>query len=178
MKYMPSNKQLLPYVATGIPDAESEVNLRELAIMLLADCVASEVENSEENAEFYLLRKEFVRPGGEICELFTIAIEEAKIDIESELRAIETSVMRMIFVIDSNLKDNFTFAKMWETDKGVACREILRSVGHGVSFWDDYDPEDFGQSDRPNVGWFESPHNECYDVLTKLVIHIQQQLAA
>ncbi len=153
---------------------KSKVNLRELATMLLADCVASEVES---NDEFCLLRKEFMRPQEDICELFTNAIEEAGIDIDTELLAIETSVMQMICVIDSKLEDNFTFAKMWETDKNAACREILRSVGHGVSFWDDYDPNDFGQSDHPDVGWFESPYSECYTVLTKFVARIQQRLA-
>lgn len=170
---MPSNKQLLQYVATGIPN-EPEVDLRELAIMLLADCVASEVES---NDEFNLLRKEFMRPQQDICELFTNAVEEAGLDIESELVVIETSVIRLIFVIDSKLESGFTFAKMWETDKKAACREILRSVGHDVSFWDDYDPEDFGQSDLPEVGWFESPYYQCNSVLTKFVAHIQQQLA-
>lgn len=96
---------------------------------------------------------------------------------EHHINRIETSVMQMICVIDSKLEDNFTFAKMWETDKNAACREILRSVGHGVSFWDDYDPNDFGQSDHPDVGWFESPYSECYTVLTKFVAHIQQRLA-
>lgn len=171
---MPSNEQLLQYLATGIPNDKSQVDLRELAEMLLADCVASEVAT---NDEFNLLRKEFMRPQSDICKLFATAIEEAGIDIDAELLAIERDAIAMIFAINSKLESGFTFAKMWEINKTAACREIRRSVGHGVSFWDDYNYEDFGQSDHPDVDLFESPHDECYEVLAKLVAHIQQQLS-
>lgn len=170
---MPSNGQLLQYLATGVTNDESQVDLRELAEMLLADCVASEVES---NDEFHLLRKEFMRPQQDICKLFINAVEEAGIDIDTELLAIERDVIAMIIAIDSKLENGFTFAKMWKTDRKAACREILRSVGHGVSFWDDYAPEDFGQPDCPDVGLFESPHSECYEILTKFVAYIHQQL--
>ncbi|MEO8894125.1 MAG: hypothetical protein ABI417_21785, partial [Coleofasciculaceae cyanobacterium] len=58
-----------------------------------------------------------------------------------------------------------------EIDKRAACCEILRCVQYGVSFWDDYDYEDFGQFDLPKVGYFESPYSEAYDVLVKFVNH-------
>jgi len=75
---MPTQEQLLQYCAVGVPDDES-VDLRELAIMLLADAVASEVRDSE----FHCLRKEFLRPQEEICEIFTDATQN--IDIEPEI---------------------------------------------------------------------------------------------
>ena len=175
---MPTNKQLLQYLATGIPDDETEIDLQEIAMMLLADVVASEVENpGEDLVGIELLRKEFVRPQEDICELFADFIEEANIDITSELDAVQASVRQMIRVIDANLKDDFTFEKMWAISRSAACYEILRSVGHGVSFWDDYDYEDFGQLDLPEVGWFESPYNQAYDVITKIVNYIRLQLA-
>jgi len=148
---------------------ETAIDFRSIATMLLADAVVSETENSEDS-EFRSLRERFCQPQQDICDLFAYEISESGIDIDVEVKSVEESIKKMILVIDTGLKD-FTFEEMWETDKSAAHREVLRCVGHGVSFWDDCDPEDFGQSSRPDVGNFESPYGEVYDVLVKLTNH-------
>jgi len=147
---------------------ETAIDFRSIAMMLLADAVVSETENSEDS-EFRSLRERFVQPRQDICELFADEISMSGIDIEIEVQSVEASVKKMILAIDAGLEDAFTFLQMWETDKSAAHREIARCVGMGVSFWDDYDPEDFGQSTHPKVGYFESPYSEAYDVLVKLM---------
>lgn len=146
--------------------SESTIDLREIAIMLLADSTANEVQEPE--SEFHDFETRFNRSQEDVCDLFVC--EMSGIDIETELKSVEESVERMILSVNSNLV-GLTFEEMWKTDEKGARREILRCVGHGVSFWDDYDPQDFGQSDRPRVGYFESPYNEAYDCLVKLVNH-------
>ena len=163
----------LKYLATG--NTESQVDLREIAIMLLANATASEVESPGEDPEFdfsYLLR-EFVRPQEDICETFRATVLDEGIDIESEILAAEAHALKVIESIDANLK-NFTFEEMYETSRAGAYREICRGVGHGISFWDDHDPEDFGQDELPKIGYFESCYDEAYRVLTKLVAHREQ----
>lgn len=163
----------LKYLATG--NTESQVDLREIAIMLLAEATASEVESAYSNDEpFGALHDDFLRSGAEICETFTDTIRDAGIDIEPELREAKVLALRIIKSIDAHLKGEATFEEMYKEFKAGAHREILRGLGHGVSFWDDYRYEDFGQDDLPETGLFESCYDEAHIVLTKLAAHREQ----
>ncbi len=161
----------LKYLATG--NRESIVDLREIAIMLLADATASEVENQEGTPNFYHLHDDFVRSGEDICETFRATVLDEGIDIEREILGAQVLALKIIKSIDANLKD-FTFEEMYETSEADAHREICRGIGHGLSFWDDNDYQDFGFLEMPKIGYFEPCHAEAYSVLTKLVAHREQ----
>ena len=156
--------------------SEPIVDLREIAIMLLAEATASEVENAFSNDEpFGVLYDDFLRSGAEICKTFTTTMHDAGIDIEPELLGAEALAIKIIKSIDAHLKRGFTFEKMYAVSKKGAHRQVLSGLGHGVSFWDDYRHEDFDQdSYDPTVGCFESCYDEAYMVLTKLVAHREQ----
>ena len=183
----------LHYLVPGSTE-ESIVDLREIAIMLLADATANEVENAysySNNEPFGVLCDDFLlsdveicetlintmldaRINAKICEKFMCTMLDAGIDIEPELVATEALALKIIESIDAHLKGGATFEEMYKEFKGGAHREVLRGLGHGVSFWDDYRPEDFGQDELPEIGWFEPCYDEAYMVLTKLVAHREQ----
>ena len=163
----------LQYLATG--NTESMVDVREIAIMLLAEATASEVEDTDSQPNFNHLFREFVRSGEDICETFMDTMLDAGIDIEPELVAAEALALKIIKSIDAHLTGGFTFEEMYEASKSGALRQVLSGLGHGVSFWDDYRPEDFGQDKHGRtVGRFESCYDEAYMVLTKLAAHREQ----
>ncbi|MEG3877895.1 hypothetical protein QT972_10985 [Microcoleus sp. herbarium7] len=160
----------------SLDTSEPIVDLHEIAIMLLAEATASEVENAFSNDEpFGDLYDDFLRSGAEICETFMCTILDSGIDIEPELRRAKVLALRIIKSIDAHLKGGFTFEEMYKVSKKGAHRQILSGLGHGVSFWDDCRHEDFGQDKNSHtVGYFESCYDEAYTVLTKLAAHREQ----
>lgn len=164
----------LHYLVPGSTE-ESMVDLREIAIMLLADATANEVEDSDFWPNFNHLSSEFVHSGEDICKTFMDTMLDAGIDIEPELVAAEALALKIIESIDAHLKGGFTFEEMYKTSKIGAHRQVVSAFGYGVSFWDDHRPEDFGQDKHGRtVGCFESCYDEAYMLLTKLVAHREQ----
>ena len=169
---MHSNKQLLQYVATGVPDDKSEVDVRGLAVFLFEDTLFSVLRSdTDDNISYQCLENEFTR--------YTPfdAILESDIDIELEMQALVQLAIQIIESIDSYLGDRLTFQQMWEIDKKHALSEIRRAIGHGTSFWWHHEYEDFGFEDMPNIDDFDSPYGQIQAILDKFLTYIQQQLA-
>jgi hypothetical protein len=174
VKTQNSREALLCWLATG-NNRERSV-LRRIAILLLVEAVSSECECKSDNSEvqdFSFLWNQLFASGCEMTDTFMSAVGNTDVDIEPELRACEMRSIEIIESINANLK-NFTFADMWKISSNDALSEILRVIGHGVSFWDNHNPEDYDQDMLPKVGRFESCYNEAHLVLTKLADHFNQ----
>lgn len=169
---MPSNEQLLQYVAIGIPDDQTEIEIRKISVFLFEDTLYSVLaSDTDDDISYHCLENEFRR--------YTPfdAILESGIDIELEMQALDQLAIQIIESIDFYLGDRLTFQQMWETSKKHALSEICRAIGHGTSFWWYHEYEDFGFEDMPNIDDFDSPYSQVEAVLAKFVSYIQQQLA-
>jgi hypothetical protein len=174
VKRQNSCEALLCWLAIG-NNREKSV-LRRIAILLLVDAVSCECENKSDDPEsqdFSFLWSELFASGCEKTDTFILAISNTDIDIESELIACEMRGIEIVETINANLK-SFTFADMWKIAPNDVFSEILRVIGHGVSFWDNHNPEDYGQDTLPKVGWFESCYDEAQLVLVKLADYFKQ----
>lgn len=168
---MPSNEQLLQYVVVGIPNEQSEVNIREIAVFLFEDTLYSVLNSEADDISYQCLENEFRRSTP------FDAVVESGIDIEPEMQAIDQLTIQIIESIDSYLSGILTFQQMWEINKKHALSEIRRAVGHGTSFWWHHEYEDFGLADMPAIDDFDSPYSTTQAILYKFVTYIQQQLA-
>lgn len=168
---MPSNEQLLQYVAVGIPNEQSEVNIREIAVFLFEDTLYSVLNSEADDISYQCLENEFRRSTP------FDAVVESGIDIKPEMQAIEQLAIQIIESIDSYLNGALTFQQMWALDKKHAFSEIRRTVGHGTSFWWHHEYNDFGFDYMPETDDFESPYDATTQIIDKLVTYIQQQLA-
>jgi len=77
---------------------------------------------------------------------------------------------------------------MWQIDSNAACMHILGAIGHGVDFWDNHSCEDVLEhfpdvkeweietGARGTTRYFESPYEEAYAVLRKLLNYVREQL--
>lgn len=124
----------------------SESDFRKMALEVLES--SSIFLSKNPYGDFYHHKKRFVSTLSHDCIGFKTAI--APIDVEPELKQTMEIVKRAIKAIDASLQNDFTFAKMWETDKEYALYEIDGVLGGGLSFWHGYDGEQFGQPDRPS----------------------------
>jgi hypothetical protein len=171
MKYMPTNAQLLQYVATGVP-YEEKFDIREISIALLSEALPSLLdEDREDDVCLTALARELASD----CPYRVLL--ESGIDIEPEMLHIDNLATEMIASIDKGMNGVFTFEGMWNENKSHAFSEIYRAIGHGTSFWWHHGYEDFGFEDMPNIDDFDSPYSQVEAILAKFVDYIQQQLA-
>ena len=172
-KTQETREALLQWMGAG--DNRQNSILRRVAILLLTDAVDSECQNVPEDSEspdFTFLWSALFASGQEMTTTFMSAVQKSGVDIEPELLACELKAIEIIESINANLK-GFTFSDMWRSSPGDALSEVLRAIGHGVSFWDNHRPEDFGQDDSPKLGWFETCYDQGYMVCTKLATHFE-----
>lgn len=170
-----ARQSLLTWMATG--DNRKRSILRRVAILLLTDAVASEVENKSDDPEspdFRFLWKKLFAPGREMTDTFMSAVQDLGVDIEPELLACEIRGIEIIESINANLTD-FSFANMWRISPNDALSEIMRALGHGVSFWDNHRLSAFGFDELPKIGNFEGCCDEAYTALVKIVEYTRNQ---
>jgi len=161
-----------------LPSKTSCVDLRKIALLLLATSVYKKVDC--ENSEFYLFWSEFAGWRSGVVQKFLSATTE--IDIESEIASAERYTLKMIEEVNFGLGSAFDFEQMWRIDQEISCDEVLLQIADVpfrlTSFWDKHSPMDFGLDDRPEATSVvnEGCVAEADSILIKLTAYFKAQL--
>lgn len=146
----------------------------EMGLLLLADAVASEVEDSE--SEYHEYFRDVIRPQTDIVENVRSWAEDMDIDLEKYL---PIELVKKINQ-DHLQKTGVSIEELYDEDPAWASGAILRGLGHGVSADDDPDfsvwyKERMGKKyDWRNHQYFESPYDEAWAFLQAMKSKIKE----
>lgn len=133
--------------------------VRSILELIMADTIVSLIEDNENYS--YLIPL-FIQPSEDIVTNYKQVT--AGIFLFDEYRQLLSLIDQLIDNIGADL-----FTNMVDTDENSAYSEILRCFGHGVSFWDNHNYQDFGFSEMPQLKkTFENPHNVASQILNKI----------
>ena len=139
--------------------------IKDLALTLLADSVASIVENSSEE-----IRELFLRPQEDIVECLKATAEDLGIDLEPYLPIELTK--EIIASYEQAWDCNLKFEDLYEQDSQSAHRAILGSLGHGVQINDEDSTEEWlisqGVKKMKSQRLFEGPFELAMDFVAEV----------
>lgn len=141
---------------------------KELAKVLLADAVASEIEGQE---EYLTIREKVIRPQEDILNCLESTCEDLGIEIENYLPLSEIS--EIIEAYNQAWSGKVTFEEFYNEFSAEAHRSIMGAIGHGVSILDDDYVVDWlkqkGVVDILPKKRFESPYSQGYDLAQEIL---------
>lgn len=133
--------------------------VEDIINLIVAESIATLVETEDDYSRLHDL---FIRSGEDIVENY--ASSKYGIDLSTEYQSLHPLVEQVIDTIGSDL-----FCDMWDADESSTLSEVLRCFGHGVSFWDNHNYQDFGFNEMPKLKTtLESPHDIASTILDKI----------
>ena len=146
----------------------------ELALTLLADAVASEVENSDSEHSPIPedlrdeMRAHIIRPQEDIVEMVRDEAARCGLDLEKFLPVELIDEMADAFLKASGGK--LTLADLYEEDEQAAHRFVMGAEGHGINADDDTHMAEWLKEqgvdlDKMHYLNFEGPHDQAYEFI-------------